>query len=262
MSNASSDKPKIESAKSGRSKCRGCQEKIEKGVLRVGIPYPFTTPKGEVITSYRWYHPTCTPPYNIPDVISELEKEPLEDEDQKKKILEHLKQIFEKSPSRDSRREPRRTNPFIEHSKSSRGKCKTCDAKIEKDELRVAEPTLVELDNGRKFSSNRYFHVNCYLQTIDNPETVVDDLITNSSSTISDDDILYIKDLFSDLFSNGSSLEEVLALIKEDPIQLSKLKKLAKEKGIDFSTVEKAIERGLAQGIYFKPTPKSIQKLA
>ena len=261
MSITESDKPKIEPAKSGRSKCRECQEKIQKDILRVGIPYPFTTPKGEVITSYRYYHLECTPSYSIPDVISALKEKPLEDDDQQNEILEQLKQKFEKSPSKGSRSGPRRSYPFIERSKSSRGKCKQCDMKIEKSELRVAEPTLVELDDDRKFTSNHYFHINCYLQHSDNPEASLTDLIAKSTNTITEEEISTIKDQFSDLLSTDSSLKEVLALISIDPLQITTIQKYAKEKGVNFTLVEKAIERGLMRGTYFKPTPETVQKL-
>jgi hypothetical protein len=54
--------PKIERAKSSRSTCRTCKQKISKDIYRVGIPYQFTRPDGEEITSYGSYHPECVPP--------------------------------------------------------------------------------------------------------------------------------------------------------------------------------------------------------
>jgi len=45
----------IVEAKSGRSKCRGCRQKIEKGSVRFGVvDYTFSS-KG----SYSWYHLAC-----------------------------------------------------------------------------------------------------------------------------------------------------------------------------------------------------------
>ena len=46
----------IETASSGRSKCRGCQQKIQKGELRYGeaVPNPFGS--GEAL---HWYHLSC-----------------------------------------------------------------------------------------------------------------------------------------------------------------------------------------------------------
>ena len=45
-----------EYAKSGRSKCKGCFQKIDQGVLRMGRTY-FDDCIGHEITS--WYHPDC-----------------------------------------------------------------------------------------------------------------------------------------------------------------------------------------------------------
>ena len=91
MSKNESEIPKIEYAKSGRAKCRGCQNKIQKEMLRVGISYPYTTPKGEVITSFRYYHMECIPNFNVPDVISALEKKPMEDSDLQNRIIKQFK---------------------------------------------------------------------------------------------------------------------------------------------------------------------------
>ena len=48
---------KVETAKSGRSKCRTCEKNIEEGLFRIGEPYFF-----EDHLSYRWHHPKCIAP--------------------------------------------------------------------------------------------------------------------------------------------------------------------------------------------------------
>ena len=48
---------KVETAKSGRSKCRTCGKIIEEGLFRIGEPYFF-----EDHLSYRWHHPKCIAP--------------------------------------------------------------------------------------------------------------------------------------------------------------------------------------------------------
>lgn len=45
---------KVETAKSGRSKCRSCNDVILEGRFRIGEPYFY-----EGSLSYRWYHPRC-----------------------------------------------------------------------------------------------------------------------------------------------------------------------------------------------------------
>lgn len=57
-----------ELAKSGRSTCQGCKEKIEQGALRLGVERE----KNEIIMT-SWYHPRCYRPSkkklaDLPDV--------------------------------------------------------------------------------------------------------------------------------------------------------------------------------------------------
>lgn len=47
----------IETAKSGRSKCRTCEKVIEEGRFRIGEPYLYD---GHL--TYRWHHPKCIAP--------------------------------------------------------------------------------------------------------------------------------------------------------------------------------------------------------
>jgi hypothetical protein len=46
----------IEPAASGRAKCRGCGQKLEKGAVRFGERFP--NPFGEGLATH-WYHPAC-----------------------------------------------------------------------------------------------------------------------------------------------------------------------------------------------------------
>jgi len=45
---------RVETAKSGRSRCRSCRDHIFEGRFRIGEPYFY-----EGSLSYRWYHPRC-----------------------------------------------------------------------------------------------------------------------------------------------------------------------------------------------------------
>ena len=51
--------PFLQLSPSSRAKCRKCKKIIEKNDLRVGFPYSFRLPSGEVTQSYRWYHIDC-----------------------------------------------------------------------------------------------------------------------------------------------------------------------------------------------------------
>ena len=46
----------IEAAKTGRSKCRGCKEKIEKGDLRFGEEVPNLFADEEDALTLHWFH--------------------------------------------------------------------------------------------------------------------------------------------------------------------------------------------------------------
>ncbi|MHA1444727.1 MAG: PARP-type zinc finger-containing protein, partial [Candidatus Hodarchaeales archaeon] len=122
MSETKTELPKIEPAKSGRSKCKGCQEKIIKDTIRVGSSYQFTSPSGSEFTGYSWYHLRCTPGYIIPEALSFLKENPLEDDDQQKNTLSTLKQMFKDKPKGKSQRQRGVKSPFFEYAKSSRGK--------------------------------------------------------------------------------------------------------------------------------------------
>jgi len=264
MSETKTELPKIEPAKSGRSTCKGCREKILKDTIRVGTPYQFNSPKGEVFTGYSWYHLECTPGYIIPETINTIKKSPLEDINQQKDTLSVLKQMLRDKPKKESRSQRMDRSPFLERAKSSRGKCRRCEEKIEKGVIRVAEPTLVEMEDGRKFSSNKYYHQDCYFDQIEDPESSINSIIDNSlkKHSIDELEVQEIKAQFADLFQSDSSLQEILALIGLEPIKIQFLRDKALETGIDYKLVEKAIERGMVSGVYFNPTPDMIQELS
>ncbi len=264
MSGERLERPKVENAKSGRSKCRGCQENIIKDDPRIGIPFPFTTPKGEVITSYRYYHVNCTPRYEMQNVISFLTKEEDNaDPDLRAQILASLNQLMEKKPSNELKSEQPVQNPLLEYAKSSRGRCKQCEEKIEKGTIRVAEPTLIELDDGRRFISNKYSHLDCYLDKAENPGDSIEALIKTSleKKTIQSEQVPEIKQSYRYLSEKTTDLDKILDAIGSEPFELSKLRALANEKGVNYNLVEQAIDRALKRGEYFKPTPDTVQKL-
>ena len=58
----------MELASSARSKCRGCGQRIDKGVLRFGerLPNPFA--EGDMT---HWFHPRCAA-YKRPEALAEI----------------------------------------------------------------------------------------------------------------------------------------------------------------------------------------------
>jgi hypothetical protein len=75
---------KVETAKSGRSKCRTCGRTIEEGLFRVGEPYSY-----EDHLSYRWHHPKCIAPmlYTPLDKLDGFEKLKPDEKMRLKKLL-------------------------------------------------------------------------------------------------------------------------------------------------------------------------------
>ena len=144
----------IEPASSGRSKCRGCGEKIEKGVLRFGeeLENPFAD---GMMT--HWFHLDCAA-FKRPEPLLETlteRAEPLEDqarlEEEARRGLEH-------------RRLPRLSG--AERATSGRAMCRSCRETIAKGAWRIP---LVFWEEGR-FEPAGFVHVRCvgdYLETTD-----------------------------------------------------------------------------------------------
>ena len=263
MSERKPDLPKVEPAKSSRSICRECRQKIAKDEIRVGNPYEFTTPKGDVLTGYSWFHLKCTPGYIIPEVINSLKANPLDDKDQQKEIMFILNEMFKERPRKRSQEQIRDNSPFLERSKSSRGKCRKCEEKIEKGTIRVAEPTMIELEDGRKFRSHKYYHHTCYIDSNEDPKSLLNIIIEKSLATnsIIEDDVKEIETEFVDLFQGDGNISEILDLIGSEPIKIQFLKERSIQIGISVDVLEKALERGMIQGQFFKPEPEMVQRL-
>ncbi|MHA2244651.1 MAG: hypothetical protein ACXADY_06745 [Candidatus Hodarchaeales archaeon] len=257
------DKPIIEFSKSGRASCRTCRRKIVKEEIRIGIPYTFTKPDGETITSYGYYHPLCAPRDKIETILEIVASSSTIDSENRSYITESLKKRQKEGTKSPQSRNAAMAKPFLEPSKSSRGACRTCEKKIEKGIYRVAEPSQVELDDGRKFFSHKFYHVQCYLESASEPKSVFQGLLQASlqRKSVSKTEIDSLEKEYKDYFLGDETAAEVLLLITEEPLELETLKKVAKEKGVPFSVVEKAIEQGLLKGIFFKPSESTIQKL-
>jgi hypothetical protein len=146
----------IEPASSGRAKCRGCGQKIERGVLRFGekLENPFA--EGEMT---HWFHLECAAFKRPEPLLQTLEKreDPLENqawlEAEAKKGLEH-------------RRLPRVNG--AERATSGRATCRSCRETIAKDSWRIP---LVYWEEGR-FEPSGFVHAGCAGEYFGTPDIV------------------------------------------------------------------------------------------
>jgi hypothetical protein len=150
----------FEPAASGRAKCRGCAQAIQRGELRFGerLPNPFA--EGELTV---WFHPACAA-YKRPEPF-----------------LQALGETLENVPHRESleraahaglahRRLPRIDG--AERSPSGQAMCRSCRQPIARGSWRIR---LVFYEEGR-FSPGGFVHFECrraYFETDDILEQVL-----------------------------------------------------------------------------------------
>ena len=143
----------FEAASSGRARCRGCGQPIQKGELRFGerLPNPFAD--GEMTI---WFHPACAA-YKRPEPLLQTLAEAPDVPDGER--LERAARS-----SMEHRRLPRIDG--AEMAPSGQAKCRHCREPIEKGSWRIR---LVHFDEGR-FSPGGYIHLGCrkdYFETDD-----------------------------------------------------------------------------------------------
>jgi len=144
----------IETASTGRAKCRGCGAKIATGELRFGerLPNPFA--EGETT---HWFHLDCAA-FKRPEPFLEAlgaRSEPFDDP-------ERLESEARRGVAH--RRLPRIDG--VERAPSGRAQCRCCREPIVKDAWRIP---LVFYEEGR-FAPSGYVHVRCsrvYFETAD-----------------------------------------------------------------------------------------------
>ena len=136
----------LEPAASGRAKCRGCREKIDKGALRFGeaVPNPF----GDGDTTH-WYHLMCAAdarPDKLDLVLSITEHEVPSRSELERAVAAGVE------------------NPKLalvqraERSPSGRARCRQCRERIEKGALRVA---VLNDPDPLAMPSTSFVHLSC-----------------------------------------------------------------------------------------------------
>lgn len=137
----------IEAAKTGRSTCRTCGQKIEKGLLRFGeeVPNAFDPDGG---TTHQWHHLMCAAQKRPHPVVAALETNtfPIPNRDELDAAL------------KDGLANAKPPFPFAEHASTGRARCQQCREAIEKGALRVA---IARPNDGMPGEGAMYLHVAC-----------------------------------------------------------------------------------------------------
>lgn len=142
----------IETASSGRAKCRGCDQKIAKGELRFGERQPNAFGEGEMTL---WFHLTCAA-YKRPEPFLEaLVNEDMENADRLASVAEF---------GMAHRRAPRVNG--AERAPSGRARCRSCKKLIERGVWRIPLVYFQEF----RFEPSGFVHATCageYFETSD-----------------------------------------------------------------------------------------------
>jgi hypothetical protein len=160
----------IESATSGRAKCRSCNLPIDKGELRFGERQPNAFGDGEMTL---WFHLPCAA-YSRPEPFLETETA-VPPQPQQARLGDAARFGIE------HRRVPRLHG--AERASSGRARCRSCREPIAKGEWRLS---LVFFEEYR-FSPGGYIHAHCaraYFETVD-----LLDRIRHFSPELSDADL-------------------------------------------------------------------------
>ena len=135
----------LETATSGRAKCRGCGVAIAKGEMRFGERLPNAYGEGE--TTF-WFHLRCAA-YKRPEPL--LQTLPVVADIPDKPALERIAQR--------SAAHPRLTRiDAAERAPSSQARCRQCRELIERGSWRIR---LVFYDEGGRFNPGGFLHLGC-----------------------------------------------------------------------------------------------------
>jgi hypothetical protein len=180
----------IEVAKSGRARCRTCNEGIQKGELRLGeeAPNVFSESGG---MSYRWHHLKCgaqKKPRELKVALARYEGEIPERAELERTIAEWEEKQHAKKKAT--------AFPYADRATTARSKCMHCHAMIEKGEARVAIERPADSYMGG--SSAGYLHPRCAVAHLG---TAAEELVASLRS--------------NSVALAGAELEEVLGSVRE-----------------------------------------------
>ncbi|XP_013149154.1 PREDICTED: poly [ADP-ribose] polymerase-like [Papilio polytes] len=158
---------KVEYAKTGNANCKVCKEKIDKGILRFGMLLQSKFYDGCQI---HWHHEECFFKKVLPKSIFDFERFNVLKYDDMKRLNAKIKSMIsttlnnqEKGQIDNNRQQNINETPLlsfsIEYSKTSSSKCRHCDQKIYKDEIRISKSHY----DPRFGDSLMWFHVQCFI---------------------------------------------------------------------------------------------------
>lgn len=128
----------IENARSGRSKCKTCQRKIDADALRIGVLVD-----GRFGQGYMWHHLNCAAKRMMDQVEEAYAMEAWENakvppDPDELPTLEKLRAVAEKaSVEREKKEKAKKTIPYAECAPSNRSKCKQSGEPIDKGAVRI-----------------------------------------------------------------------------------------------------------------------------
>ncbi|XP_050442642.1 poly [ADP-ribose] polymerase [Adelges cooleyi] len=155
---------RVEYAKSGRSKCKGCKEGIEKEHLRLAVMIQSPVFDGK---QPNWYHINCFFVKQRPKEVSDIAHfESIKWDDQQ--IIKTKLESLVGTPAQETKKKKNAINRKInqdfnvEYAKSGRAVCCGCQDKIVKDDLRIGKMDY-ESEEARRFGGiNRWHHLECF----------------------------------------------------------------------------------------------------
>lgn len=129
----------IEGARSGRSGCKTCRRKIEKGALRLGVLV-----EGPFGTGYMWHHLKCAARRQFDRVEEAYELEAWKEAKVVPENIPDLEELKKLREEAEAKKKKQRALPYVELAPSGRSKCKNCTEPIDKGAPRVVLGRQVE----------------------------------------------------------------------------------------------------------------------
>lgn len=160
---------KVEYARSGRAKCKGCKNSIELGTLRIAAMVQSAFHDGK---QPNWFDEECFFKKQRPSTVGDIENfENMRIEDQeriKKCVDENVSTVVpsgSKNGGKRSKAESALVKDYgIENAKSGRAVCRGCEQKILKDQVRICKK-VYDTEVGMKYGGQSlWHHVECFAQ--------------------------------------------------------------------------------------------------
>ncbi|KAK7576565.1 hypothetical protein V9T40_012851 [Parthenolecanium corni] len=160
---------RAEYAKSARSACKTCREKIGKEELRLAVMVQSAMFDGKMPC---WHHFSCffnkQRPKTVGD-ISHFESLRWEDQEKIRKKVESIAGGSSATPSESSKKSTKRkkggenlSDFSIQNATSSRATCRGCETLIIKTDIRASKKDY-DSDEGRRFNGiDRWYHLECF----------------------------------------------------------------------------------------------------